>query len=137
MADKLAVRLASDGERAFVATRALGEFRRARLHDVIVREGGPGFIRWALARPDGKAAVIEARGAVLVGAALGVAGAVVALHLPEPLREHAVRDELLRAIGAGEALPYVTWLVPPPWWTRKLLCPVLDPFRLHQQRETQ
>jgi len=132
---ELAVRLASNGEQAFVATRAMGEFRRARLHDVIVREGGPGFIRWALGHPSGRAAVIEARG-VLVGAALGVHGAVVALHVPEPLREHGVRDDLLRVIGAGDALPYVTWLVPPPWWARKTLCPVLDPFRLHQ-RENQ
>lgn len=109
----------------------MGEFRRARIADVIVRTGGPGFIAWALSRPDGRSAVIEAEG-VLVGAGIGVAGAVVALHVPGPLREHTVRDELLRAIGAGEALPFVTWLVPPPWWARASLKPVLDPFRLHQ-----
>jgi hypothetical protein len=110
----------------------MGEFRRARLHDVVVREGGPGFIAWALARPDGRSAVIEAEG-VLVGAAIGVAGAVVAMHVPAPLRELSVVDELVRAVGAGDALPYVTWLVPPPWWARtSALRPVLDPFRLHQ-----
>jgi len=131
MPERLCVRPARAGERAFVVTRAMGEFRRARLHNIVVREGGPGFIAWALGRPDGKAAVIEADG-VLVGAAIGVAGAVLALHLPAPLREHAVRDELVRAVGAGEALPFVTWLVPPPWWTRASMRPVLDPFRLHQ-----
>lgn len=131
MQERLTVRPAQAGERAFVVTRALGEFRRARLHNIVVREGGPGFIAWALSRPDGRAAVIDAEG-VLVGAAIGVAGAVLALHIPGPLREHPVRDELVRAIGAGKSLPYVTWLVPPPWWTRSAMRPVLDPFRLHQ-----
>jgi len=131
MSERLTVRPAQAGDRAFVMTRALGEFRRARIHNIVVREGGPGFIAWALSRPDGKAAVIDADG-VLVGAALGVAGAIIALHVPAPLREHAVRDELVRAVGAGDALPYVTWLVPPPWWTRASLKTVLDPFRLHQ-----
>lgn len=131
MSERLSVRPMQSGDRAFVMTRALGEFRRARIHNIVVREGGPGFIAWALSRPDGKAAVIDADG-VLVGAALGVAGAIVALHVPAPLREHPVRDELVRAVGAGDALPYVTWLVPPPWWTRASLKTVLDPFRLHQ-----
>ena len=131
MLERFCVRPARAGERAFVLTRAMGEFRRARLHNVVIREGGPGFLRWALGRPDGKAAVIEADG-VLVGAGIGVAGAVIALFVPSPLRELPVRDELVRAIGAGDALPYVTWLVPPPWWTKTTMHTVLDPFRLHQ-----
>lgn len=131
MHDRLSVRPMQAGEKAFVITRALGEFRRGRLHNVVVREGGPRFIAWALGRPDGKAAVIDAEG-VLVGAALGVAGAIIALHLPAPLREHPVRDELVRLVGAGEALPYVTWLVPPPWWAVSTMHTILDPFRLHQ-----
>lgn len=131
MPEKMTVRPAQAGEQAFVCTRALGEFRRAHLHNAIIASGGLGFIQSALARPDGRAAVIDAEG-VLIGTAIGAAGAVVALSVPEPLREHAIRDELLKAIGAGEALPYVTWLVPPPWWARKVLSPVLDPFRLLQ-----
>ncbi len=134
MSEKLTIRPAQPGEQAFVVTRALGEFRRGHIHDAIIQGGGSGFLRAALRRPDGRAAVLEGAG-VLVGMAIGASGAVIALALPPALRDHAVRDDLLRAIGAGDALPYVTWLVPPPWWARKLLSPVVDPFRLLQVHE--
>lgn len=131
MTDKLTVRPAQAGEQAFLVTRAMGEFRRAHVHNAIIQSGAEGFIRAALGRHDGRAAVIDGAG-VLVGMAIGAAGAVIACALPPQLREHSVRDELLRAIGAADCLPYVTWLVPPPWWAKRLLAPVLDPFRLLQ-----
>lgn len=134
MSEKLTVRPAQPGEQAFLVTRAMGEFRRAHIHDAIIQSGGPGFVRAALQRSDGRAAVIDGSG-VLVGMAIGAASAVLALSLPAQLREHSVRDELLRAIGAADCLPYVTWLLPPPWWARRLLSPVIDPFRLLQVAE--
>lgn len=118
-------------EHGFLISRGLGEFRRARVSDPVVKLRGSSFLKAMLARPDAKGAVIVARDVIVAGA-IGVSGGVVMLYVPEPFRCPEVYRDLLTAVGVlyepGRTIP---WLVPPPWWAQKKLVTQYDPFRLH------
>lgn len=127
------VRPARPSEHGFVMSRALGEFRRARIQAHVVKAKGTLFLRALLARADARCAVVEADD-VLVGGGVSVAGGVVALHMPEPIRALDLLLEVLEVMGvvlpAPPAAPEVRWLVPPPWWAQRELAVVHDPFSL-------
>lgn len=131
MTDAFQCRAARASEHGFLVTRGLGEFRRARIPQSIIRARGTAFLRGLLRRFDTKTAVLDT-GDVLVGGAIGVEGGVVMLYAPDPMRTPEVLRALLEQIGVASPVERpVTWLVPPPWWTNTARFPVAyDPFRL-------